>query len=240
MHMLVLSGIEYAWPEATKIGPISFDAKKGEIVGVFGRSGTGKTTLFRLLSGELSALAGTLEYKSAGARVYHDQVQKVVPWLSAKQNALLSLTSEDQNDKDQLVELLFEITGIAEFLDRDATRLSGGQKARVTLVRSLVANSDLLILDEPFSGVDVPTQDRIIDRLRELVAGKLTFFTAHDPAPMIQLCSRILVLKQIGSSVTMVEHRFSRPEFSELSPIERKASATFVEEVQSLTRLVYD
>jgi len=240
VSLLQAHNVFFEWSSDTKMGPIQLDCASGEIIGLFGRSGTGKTTLFRLLAGELSPNEGTINYRGKGKRVYHDQLQKVIPWLSARKNSIFSMSEAQYRVRRSEVEHIFDICGISEFEKRDSTKLSGGQRARVALARSLLEPSDVLLLDEPFTGVDAVSQELIVQELREILGDKLTFITAHDPGILVLMSSKILCLKQEAGGVVSFFHEFRSSDFASLSPKERRQSEFYLTEVQALLESLYE
>ena len=167
---------------------IDLDLRAGEFVGIVGPSGSGKSTLLRVLLGTVRPAAGTLE-RAAGTRIgYVPQVEqinwdfpvtvaecvlmsrvrgRVVPWAS-------------RHEKAEVARVLDRL-GIGNLAGRHIRALSGGQQQRVFLARALLAQPDLLLLDEPTSGVDVRTRHEILHLLGELHAGGLGIvLTTHD------------------------------------------------------------
>ena len=240
MATIKAQDIEFTWRDGIRIGPLTFEANHSEIIGVFGRSGTGKTTLFRILVGELMPENGILKTSPKCKRVYHDQLQKLVPWLSATKNALLGLTDQEIEERSSDIQHLFEVCGLSKFAGREATRLSGGQRARVTLIRSLLESSDVLLLDEPFVGMDARTQDDILVNLPNILSSRLTFITAHDPGVLVQLCDKIICLRMAKDNVAGIMHNFQNAEFISLDPQQRRHCDSYVFEVQSLVKALYD
>lgn len=240
MPLLSVNNLCYDWSEDARLGPISFEFDRNEVIGVFGRSGTGKTTLFRVLSGEISPKSGAIEYTGKQKRVYHDQLQKVVPWFSAKANMIISLSPEQREARRSDIQLIIDSAGIGEFEDRDASRLSGGQRARVALARTLLEDSDLVLLDEPFTGVDAISQEVIVQELPKFLHNKLTFITAHDPGVLALLSTKILCLKPSNGTVHARLHEFKSEKFLNLPAADRRRSSEYLAEVQGLMEALYE
>ena len=235
--MLTIDRVSFQWDsedQISRIGPISFKADRGELIGLFGRSGAGKSTLLRLIAGEILPHEG--EVQSSGHQiVYHDQNQKLIPWLSAKSNALVNLNRAASDSEQQIL----EISGVNEFGHRDATRLSGGQRARVALARSLIENADVLLLDEPFAGVDAFSQERLIDRVFSTSDGRLLVLTSHDPGVLLQVSSRIVCL--VRHDGRMVGKEFAIPSsLIGLGPSDRRESKDYINVIRELQGMLYE
>lgn len=229
---------------AIEIGPINFSAVKGEVVGIFGRSGTGKSTLLRALTGELEPVTGTIELKESCSVHYHDQDQKLVPWLSGFKN--ITIGQHILHHGTQTSNIL-DICGIDEFGHLKATELSGGQRARVAIARTLVEDGDIILLDEPFTGIDIRGQETLVEQLKRISGGKLIFISSHDPGLLVQLCSQIICFvsekkdtKTVGKRKTSVRIFEISSRFVSLKPEERIAARGYKEEIKRLSEVLYD
>ena len=148
--------------------------KENEVNALVGPSGSGKTTLLRIImgfvipdSGDLSALKG----KRFSAVFQEDRLCEN---LSAVSNVRLVA-----NDKAKVIQALRQV-GLENSLQQPVRELSGGMKRRVALVRALLADYDLLLLDEPFKGLDEGTKDKIIAYTRLMCKGKTVILVTHD------------------------------------------------------------
>jgi zinc/manganese transport system ATP-binding protein/zinc transport system ATP-binding protein len=170
--------------------------RSGSLVGLVGPSGAGKTTLLRALLGQLRPVRGSVRVGDepvAGGpprRVGYVPQLETIDWnfpITVGEVVLLGVASEsgpwpwprrqDRAARDELLERL----GVADLRDRHIRALSGGQQQRVFLARALVRRPDLLLLDEPTSGVDVRTRREILDLLRELNRDGIgVVLTTHD------------------------------------------------------------
>ena len=157
---------------------VSMELESGQIYCLMAPSGTGKTTLFRILMGLETANGGDV---ISSLRDFHIaavfQEDRLCEAFSAVENVLMTASpSMTRKDAEQeLLELLPE-----EALNRPVSTLSGGQKRRVAICRALCAPSDLLILDEPFTGLDAGTKTEVIRYLQKKSAGKLTLLSTHQ------------------------------------------------------------
>lgn len=170
---------------------LSLTLNKGETVALIGASGSGKTTLLRLISGMLSPLSGTIEKPPSVA--YMSQQDLLLPWRNVENNVRLPLELErlpaNIGDIDELLCRL----EMAEQRHSYPHELSGGQYKRAMLARTLAPKRALLLLDEPFSSLDLPLRDKLYTRLRELNEAT-TLLVTHDFRDALSLANRIALI----------------------------------------------
>ncbi|NMA76852.1 MAG: metal ABC transporter ATP-binding protein [Actinomycetales bacterium] len=180
----------------------------GELVALLGANGSGKSTLLR-------AAVGILPLETGTARLFGTPVQHgsshdrlgYVPQDSTEAGSipataretvasgLLGARSWWPNRRDARVMAALEAVGMADLAGRPITRMSGGQRRRVMIARALVRDPELLVLDEPFSGVDLPTQELISELFRELsAAGTSILVVLHETGPLTDDIRRAVVL----------------------------------------------
>lgn len=139
---------------------------------LWGPSGCGKTTLLRLLAGLEKPQSGKIV--PTGYRVSMVfQEDRLLPWLTVHQNAALACS--DATNVDELLNSV----GLADYADSMPDEISGGQQRRVALVRALAADSDLLLLDEPFTGLDEDTKSLILPLIRKTSETKPVVLVTH-------------------------------------------------------------
>jgi ABC-type Mn2+/Zn2+ transport system ATPase subunit len=167
---------------------VDLDVPPGDFVGVVGPSGSGKTTLLRALLGTVRASGGVVE-RAPGVRVGYVPQVETVSWhfpVTVGECVLMARTRgrwlpwASAEERSRVAEVL-ERLGLGGLHDRHIRALSGGQQQRVFVARALLAEPQLLLLDEPTSGVDVRTRHEILHLLGELHAGGLAIvLTTHD------------------------------------------------------------
>ncbi len=166
---------------------VTFDLRRGERIAVLGPNGGGKTTLFRLLLGELPPLAGTLHLESALAYVPQTERSRLDFPVSALDVALLGTLSRlpwwrrpSRADRAFAAAALDRV-GLGALTGEQFGDLSGGQRQRVLVARALVQDAPTLLLDEPFTGVDRPSEELLDALLQELAAqGRGIMIATHD------------------------------------------------------------
>jgi NitT/TauT family transport system ATP-binding protein len=174
---------------------ISLEISRGEFVGVVGPSGCGKTTLLNLFSGFLKPSAGSVLCAGRVRMVY--QHDSLFPWQTAAQNIALGLrdlSSEAERER-QLREML-RLVNLEEFAGHYPHQLSGGMRQRVELARALAGDTDILLLDEPFSSLDYLTRLRLRRELARMLEElpRTVVLVTHDIEEAAQLADRIVVL----------------------------------------------
>ena len=204
------------------IGGMSFRLAAGEIVAIVGPSGGGKTTLLRLLAGILTpssgevVIAGRASGHRPGACGYVPQGYSLFPWLTVSQNILYGLRLRSRVSKLNGATELLAATGLSEFADAYPVSLSGGMKQRVAIARALAIQPDVLLLDEPFSALDLKTRRDVRDYLLKVIEGTKTaaIIVTHDLQEAAYTADRILFFSP-RPSVILAELQvpFVRPRF---------------------------
>jgi len=143
-------------------------------------SGWGKTTLLRILMGLERPTTGSVEGVGRVAAVF--QEDRLCPQLNAVQNVTLVLPGAENQYKEQIISDFQQLGMDIAALQLPARRLSGGQKRRVALLRALWAPSDTLLLDEPFTGLDIAARDACAEVVLDLLDGRMLLLATHDAA----------------------------------------------------------
>ncbi|MDB4959521.1 MAG: cmpD [Myxococcales bacterium] len=207
--VLALSGVGFDYGSLRVIDELDLTVTRGELVVCVGPSGCGKSTLLALFGGHLVPTRGKLERHGQSRTIYQDG--GLFPWLTVRENIERGLrrgiTAGERGDK---VRDWLAITHLAEFAHHYPHQLSGGMRQRVELARALAAETDILLMDEPFSALDYQTRTRM---RRELVATlterpRTVVFVTHDIEEAAQLGDRVVIL---GSRPTGVRRVLSLP-----------------------------
>jgi len=182
---------------------VSFSVGKGEIVAVVGRSGGGKSTLLQLIAGFARPTSGRIFVAEKAvtaptpACVLMFQEPSLYPWMTVAQNIAIGLDFAGRScqAKARVAELL-KLVQLEEWAGTNVQRLSGGQQQRVAFARSLAPEPEVLLLDEPFSGLDPLTRVALQYEVREIARriGLTVVIVSHDFDEAITLADRVLVL----------------------------------------------
>jgi NitT/TauT family transport system ATP-binding protein len=185
---------------------VELKLREGEIVALLGRSGSGKSTLLRIVSGLLKPTAGDVLWRGTKLTGPADGVAMVFqsfalfPWLTVQENVELGLEARGVSrvEREKRAEQAIDLIGLGGFESAYPKELSGGMRQRVGLARALVVHPELLLMDEPFSALDVLTAETLRTDLIDLwVDGKLpvksVLMVTHNIEEAVLMCDRILV-----------------------------------------------
>ena len=182
----------------------SFSIYEGEIVGLVGESGNGKTTLIKTIAGFHNLYDGVIRWNKKGVKmqmVFQDPYSSLNPakkigWL-LEEPLRLQTKLKAAERKKQALQMLAEVELPAEYYDRYISELSGGQRQRVAIAVALIQKPQLVLLDEPVSALDVTVQAQILALLLRLQKEhRLTYlFISHDRSVIRRLCDRVLVME---------------------------------------------
>lgn len=177
----------------TVLRDVAFAVAPGEIVALLGASGCGKSTLLRAIAGLDTQYSGSIRH-DAGNTGFVFQEPRLMPWLSVADNVGFPLGHA--KGKHPRVRQLLDEVGLSHAQDFYPKQLSGGMAQRAAIARALVAQPDLLLLDEPFSALDVLTKGRLHRLVRDLVQHYRigAVFVTHDPDEALSLAARVLVM----------------------------------------------
>jgi ABC-type nitrate/sulfonate/bicarbonate transport system ATPase subunit len=176
---------------------LSLSLAPGEFVGVVGPSGCGKTTLLSLIARDMPPTRGTVQVQGQARRVF--QHDGLFPWRTARENVALALRrSITAEEADRQIKEILALVGLEAFENHYPHQLSGGMRQRVEIARALSGDSDILLLDEPFSALDYLTRLRLRKELARLVAERprTVALVTHDIEEAAQLADRIIVLTE--------------------------------------------
>jgi NitT/TauT family transport system ATP-binding protein len=201
---------------------VSFDVRDEEFVALVGPSGCGKSTVLNLIAGLLSPTAGTIRLDDrplVGVPPvvgYVFQKDTVFPWRTVAQNIELGLAYRGlaRAERTARVREAIHLAGLEGFEDAFPATLSGGMRQRVALMRTLVVDPEILLMDEPFGALDTHTKLRLQAQLLQLWLRKrqTVVFVTHDLAEAITLADRVIVMTRRPGRVKHVhEVKLPRP-----------------------------
>lgn len=185
---------------------VNFKLQEGEIVALLGKSGSGKSTLLRIIAGLIAPSGGTVTYRGKAVTSPVDGIAMVfqsfalMPWLTVLENVELGLEAQGvgrEERRHRAIEAI-DIIGLDGFESAYPKELSGGMRQRVGFARALVINPDVLLMDEPFSALDVLTAENLKSDLLELWKEKKTntngiLLVTHNIEEAATLADRIVI-----------------------------------------------
>jgi NitT/TauT family transport system ATP-binding protein len=195
---------------------ISFSVAPGEIVGVVGRSGTGKTTLLRVLGGMLPATTGSVQLDGQPIKgppktvvtVFQDYGNALLPWRTVARNVGLGLErGVAKAERQRRVADALRMVGLEGRESDHPWRLSGGMQQRVQIARALALEPRVLLMDEPFGALDAITKATLQDELLRVQqeTGATMIFITHDIEEAIYLADRVFVIAGAPGTLTLQE-----------------------------------
>ncbi|WP_194206664.1 ABC transporter ATP-binding protein [Superficieibacter sp. 1612_C1] len=205
--VIQLAGVNKRFEGQTVLENISLQVWPGEIVALLGASGGGKSTLLNIISGLLPADGGDITLQGeniARFSQWHDvaylfQEDRLLPWRTVRQNVNFALenTSLTRRERQQRVESALQLVGMENVAAKWPHQLSGGMRSRIALARSLVAEPQILLMDEPFSRLDPQTRSAMHGELLRICALKkmTVVIVTHDVEEAVILADRIVILQ---------------------------------------------
>jgi zinc transport system ATP-binding protein len=214
MPIISIKNASFSFGNNLVVENISFDISKGDFLGIVGPNGSGKTTLLKMILGLHPLRSGDIRINGKSIRVFDDW-NKIgyVPQKATNINEAFPATVREivqtgllsskkfpkrysSNDSEKIVEALQEV-GMKEYSSKRIGELSGGQQQRVLIARAIVSNPEILLLDEPTTGVDQKTQQKFYDLLGELNSKGLTIILiSHDIGRITNYVNKIASLNR--------------------------------------------
>lgn len=227
---LAVSNVDLIYNEEIRaLHNVSLTVRSGEFVSIVGPSGCGKSSLLKLILGLQKATSGGISISGRRVEGPHREVGAVfqspvlLPWRTVRENVrlpadVLRLNRENLTER---MERLLVLAGLEGFSDRYPYELSGGMQQRVGIIRALVHDPKLLIMDEPFAALDALTREQMAQELQRIwmESGKTVLFITHSIPEAVLLSDRILIMSaRPGRVVWEVDNPAPRPRsFSDLT-----------------------
>ncbi len=228
--VLQVDGLTKRYADEVAVDDLSLSVREGELLTLLGPSGCGKTTTLRTIAGLERPTTGSV---TVGGEILADgetfvepenrdigivfQSFALFPHLTIAENIAFGLQEWDDDSTEQRVREMLELVGLESHRDKQPEQLSGGQRQRVALARSLAPKPDLLLLDEPFSNLDVRLRVRMRQEVRRILkaAGVTAVSVTHDQEEALSISDRVAVLndghlEQVGRPEEVFEHPKSR------------------------------
>jgi len=210
MHAVELTNVAKKYDQVAALRDVSMSVEEGEMFGLIGPDGAGKTTAIRLMCGLLKPDAGTVRILGRDPVKDHRHVTQTIGYLSQRFSLYGDLSSDENiaffaeihglNMRDRAIrdrrERLLELTQLVKFRDRLAEQLSGGMKQKLALACTLVHEPRIILLDEPTTGVDPVSRREFWKLLSEFLAQGITILMATPYLDEAERCSRVALLHE--------------------------------------------
>ena len=194
--------------EIKALDSVSFDVNDKEFISIIGPSGCGKSTILSILAGLEEKSNGEISFSKDYTIGYMLQNDSLFEWRTVLENCLLGLeiTKKLTKENKNYVINLLKTYGLGEFMNEYPSRLSGGMRQRVALIRTLATKPDILLLDEAMSALDYQSRLAISDDIYKIIKkeGKTAIMVTHDIAEAISMSDRIIVLSKRPAIVKKV------------------------------------
>ena len=210
--MLEIDKVSIIYDSSQLFANLSLTIKHHEIVALTGPSGSGKTTLLRCIAGLESISTGSIHLNGQDitdqpahlrniGMVFQDN--QLFPHMNVGQNIAYALKIKrvDKKITDNKVREVLSLVGLNHLIDRTVTNLSGGEAKRVAVARALIAEPQVLLLDEPLTGLDIELHGRLLEDLSKLLRtrGTTVLHVTHDKAEASAIADRVLDLRELIS-----------------------------------------
>lgn len=198
--VLSLKRVSKSFDEQPVLVDISLTLRMNEILCIMGPTGCGKTTLLRVAAGLSSPDSGEVEgiEKLKGSLGFVFQEPRLLPWRTPQENVELPFLLSDRSIDQAYIEELITFLELENYAHGSVDKLSGGMQQRVSIARAMALNPEILLLDEPFKGLDILSRERAEDKVLELYrkSGKAVLFVTHDIDESIRIADRINILSK--------------------------------------------
>lgn len=201
---------KYKNSKKSNIRNFSLEVQKGEIVSILGESGSGKSTILRLIAGleipedgqiiidnnyVVSEEIFILPEKRGIGMVFQDYA--LFPHMTVAENIMFGLKKVSKSEKDKRVKRMLDLVNLEGYERRYPHELSGGQQQRVAIARAVAPSPSVLLLDEPFSNLDAHLREKIRRELKEIInkMGITSIFVTHDKEDAKSLADKVVILK---------------------------------------------
>ncbi len=204
--MLKVTNLKKNYGNFEALKGISFEAKRGEILAMLGPNGAGKTTTMRILTGFLSSDGGKVEVDNLDLENNLETIQNKIGYLPENAPLYSDLSVAEHLDfaaqihgilgekKERAIKLAIEETGLQKYFYHDISELSKGYKQRVGLAQALIHNPEILILDEPTTGLDPNQILEIRDLIKKLGKSKMVILSTHIMQEVEAVCNEVVLI----------------------------------------------
>lgn len=196
---LICENIGFAYPGAGSrlFSGLSFHLARPGFHAFFGPSGVGKTTLAKIITGDIAEFSGTVSTSGLTTLLYSCNMERLPGWSSVDRHLGRVISPSMRSRKDELI----EVFGLSDCVGSRFGKLSMGQQNRVNLVRYLLQDCGLLVMDESLASVDESTREKIILSIKEMFAQRYFIYISHNVLEVARFCDDILVFGNDNKTV---------------------------------------
>jgi len=170
---------------------LSYKMTKPGFNALFGPSGVGKTSLAKIITGMVDNYSGTVKKEGLPILLYTYNLERLPDWSSVGKHLNKTISKDKNGRKEKLVDLF----GINQIMNQKFSQLSLGQKNRINLIRYLLQDFDLLVMDESLANVDELTREKIILNIKKMFPEKFFLYISHNVIEVSKFCKEILVFR---------------------------------------------
>ncbi|UCH19728.1 MAG: ATP-binding cassette domain-containing protein [Deltaproteobacteria bacterium] len=188
--------ITFKYPDASNyvFKNLSFELTEPGFNALFGPSGVGKTSFAKIITGEIKEFSGEISTDSMKILLYSYNLERLPGWSSVGKHLEKIIPLSQKSKKDELVEAF----GLKEFIGARFSQLSLGQQNRVNLIRYLLQDFQMLIMDESLANVDELTREKILLKIKDMFPQTFFLYISHNVIEVSKFCKQILVLRSAG------------------------------------------
>jgi len=206
--MIEVKGVTKTFGETVAVDNLSFEVKKGEVLGFLGPNGAGKTTMMRMITCYMPATDGTVTVAGHDTLTDSFQVRERIGYLPESAPLYLDMDAADylsfvaqirgiaSSDRRERMKKVIDICGLTQVMGKDIGTLSKGFRQRVGLAQALIHNPDILILDEPTTGLDPAQIIEIRELIKRIGKEKTVILCSHILPEVSATCDRILIINE--------------------------------------------
>lgn len=232
--MVVVKGLTKKFKDLKAVNGISFEAREGEVLGLLGENGAGKTTTLRLLSTMLKPTGGTAEINGHDLIEDPDGVRGEIgilfggevglyDRLTARENIkyFAELNNMKKDEIDGRIDELSRMLEMGEYIDKRVAKFSRGMKQKVAIARAIVHNPNVMLFDEPTTGLDVASSRIVHDFIESCKKeGKVIIFSSHTMSEVEKLCDRVIIMHKgavvAEGTIKELENHFGNDDLEEV------------------------